>query len=140
MSIRFEDLEVGQELPASSRLVTREDVAAYADASGDHNPLHRDDEVARAAGFDRVIAHGMYTMGTLASWLVEWLGGPDALLRLQVNFRSPVMVEETIVCGGRVRSLDPDRRTAVLEVWVTLERDGVTEWPIRKSEAEVRPA
>ena len=96
--------------------------------------------MARAAGFDRVIAHGMYTMGTLASWLVEWLGGPDALLRLHVNFRSPVMVEETIVCGGRVRSLDPDRRTAELEVWVTLERDGVTEWPIRKSEAEVRPA
>lgn len=140
MSVRFDELEVGQELAPSSRLVTREDIIAYADASGDHNPLHRDDEVARAAGFDRVIAHGMYTMGTLASWLVEWLGDPDALLRLRVNFRAPVMVEETIVCGGRVRSLDPLTRTAVVDVWVTLERDGATEWPIRKSEAEVRPA
>lgn len=140
MSIRFEELEVGQELPRSSRSVTREDVIAYAKASGDHNPLHLDDEVARAAGFDRVIAHGMYTMGTLASWLVEWLGDPSALIRLHVNFRAPVLVEENIVCGGRVRSLDPDRRVAVLEVWVTLERDGVTEWPIRKSEAEIRPA
>jgi acyl dehydratase len=140
VSIRFEELEVGQELPRSSRSVTREDVIAYAKASGDHNPLHLDDEVARAAGFDRVIAHGMYTMGTLASWLVEWLGDPSALIRLHVNFRAPVLVEENIVCGGRVRSLDPDRRVAVLEVWVTLERDGVTEWPIRKSEAEIRPA
>ena len=140
MSARFEDLAVGQELPASSRLVTREDVRAYADASGDHNPLHQDDDVARAAGFDRVIAHGMYTMGTLASWLIDWLGDAHALVRLHVNFRAPVLVEETIVCGGRVRSLDPPTRTAVLEVWVTLERDGATEWPIRKSEAEVRPA
>ena len=138
MSARFDDLEVGQELPARSRLVTRADVRAYADASGDHNPLHQDDEVARAAGFPRVIAHGMYTMGTLASWLAEWAGDPAALVRLQVNFRATALVDETIACGGRVRSLNPEIRTAVLEVWVTLERDGATEWPIRRSEAEVR--
>ena len=140
MRARFDDLEVGQELPGRARVVTRDDVRAYADASGDRNPLHQDDEVARAAGFPRVVAHGMYTMGTLASWLAEWAGDPAALLRLQVNFRAPVLVEETIACGGRVRSLDPETRTAVLEVWVTLERDGATEWPIRKSEAEVRLA
>ena len=140
MRARFDDLEVGQELPGRARVVTREDVRAYAEASGDRNPLHQDDEVARAAGFPRVVAHGMYTMGTLASWLAEWAGDPAALLRLQVNFRAPVLVEETIACGGRVRSLDPETRTVVLEVWVTIERDGATEWPIRKSEAEVRLA
>jgi meromycolic acid (3R)-3-hydroxyacyl-[acyl-carrier protein] dehydratase HadAB len=140
VSVRFEDLQLGQELPGRTRLVTREDVLAYAEASGDHNPLHRDDEVARAAGFPRVVAHGMYTMGTLASWLAEWAGDAAGLRRLHVNFRAPVLVEETIACGGRVRSLDPETRTAVLEVWVTLERDGATEWPIRKSEAEVRLA
>ncbi|HET8525324.1 MAG TPA: MaoC/PaaZ C-terminal domain-containing protein [Actinomycetota bacterium] len=140
MRARFDDLEVGQELPGRARVVTREDVRAYADASGDRNPLHQDDEVARAAGFPRVVAHGMYTMGTLASWLADWAGDPAALLRLQVNFRAPVLVDETIACGGRVRSLDPETRIAVLEVWVTLERDGATEWPIRRSEAEVRLA
>lgn len=140
MSVRFEDLEVGQELPGRTRLVTREDVRSYAEASGDHNPLHEDDTVARAAGFPRVVAHGMYTMGTLASWLAEWAGDPAALLRMHASFRAPVLVEETIACGGRVRSLDADTRTAVLEVWVTLERDGTIEWPIRRSEAEVRLA
>ena len=59
MSVRFDDLEVGQDLPSATRLVTREDVKAYADASGDQNPMHQDDEVARAAGFPRVVAHGM---------------------------------------------------------------------------------
>ena len=138
MSVRFDDLEVGRDLPSSSWLVTREVVKAYADASGDQNPLHQDDEVARAAGFPRVVAHGMYTMGTLTSWLVDWLGDPAALLRLQVHFRAPVFVDESIECGGRVRSLDPQTRTAVLEVWVRVERDGAEVWPIRKSDAEVR--
>lgn len=138
MSVRFDDLEVGSELRSSVRRVTREDVKAYADASGDQNPLHQDDDVARAAGFPRVIAHGMYTMGTLASWLVDWLGDPAALLRLQAHFRAPVFVDESIECGGRVRSLDPQTRTAVLDVWVRVERDGGVEWPIRRSEAEVQ--
>jgi len=138
VSVRFDDLEVGSELRSSVRRVTREDVKAYADASGDQNPLHQDDDVARAAGFPRVIAHGMYTMGTLASWLVDWLGDPAALLRLQAHFRAPVFVDESIECGGRVRSLDPQTRTAVLDVWVRVERDGGVEWPIRRSEAEVQ--
>jgi hypothetical protein len=45
---------------------------------------------------------------------------------------------ETIVCGGTVRSVDVATRVVILDVWVRLERDGATEWPIRKSEAEVR--
>jgi len=138
VSVRFDDLEVGRDLPSSSRLVTRADVKAYADASGDQNPLHQDDDVASAAGFPRVVAHGMYTMGTLTSWLVDWLGDPAALLRLKVHFRAPVFVDESIECGGRVRSLDPRSRTAVLEVWVRVERDSADVWPIRRSEAEVR--
>jgi acyl dehydratase len=140
MTVRFDDLVVGQDLPSSSRTVTREDVRAYADASGDQNPLHLDDEVARAAGFPRVIAHGMYTMGTLTSWLVDWLADTAALLRLRAHFRAPVLVDESIECGGRVRSLDPQTRIAVLDVWVRVERDGVVEWPIRRGEAEVRLA
>ena len=138
MSVRFEELSVGQELPIFARIVTAEDVEAYARASGDLNPLHRDEEVARAAGFPGIVAHGMLTMGTLASALVGWLGDPAALTRLKVQFRSPVFLGERLESGGNVRSLDPETRTAVLVVWVRVERDGRTEWPIRRSEAEVR--
>ncbi len=138
MSLRFEDLAIGQQLPASDHVVTREDVQAYAEASGDLNPLHRDEEVARAAGFPGIVAHGMLTMGTLASALVEWLGDAGALVRMKAQFRSPVFLGETITSGGSVRSLDAETRTALLDVWVRVDRDGRTEWPIRKSEAEVR--
>jgi acyl dehydratase len=136
----FDDLSTGQELPVSERVVTREEVEAYARASGDLNPLHLDEDVARAAGFPAIVAHGMLTMGTLASSLVEWLGDAGALIRLKVQFRAPVFVGDTIQSGGSVRSLDPATRTAVLDVWVRLERDGRTEWPIRRSEAEIRLA
>jgi len=138
VSRRIEDLSPGDEAFEVSRLVMREDVMAYADASGDQNPLHQDDEVARAAGFPGVVAHGMYTMGSLASAILGWARDPEALVRMKVQFRAPVFLGETIVCGGSVRSVDTQAHLVTLDVWVRVERDGTTGWPIRKSEAEVR--
>ena len=131
---------VGDALPERARLVTREDVKAYADASGDQNPLHQDESVAIAAGFPTIVAHGMFTMGHLASAVLAW-AGPDAeLLEMRAPFRAPVFVGETIVAGGTVTAVDDAARTATVDVWVRVERDGTTEWPIRKSEAVVRLA
>jgi acyl dehydratase len=138
MSVRFDDLRVGDELPSLARTVTREDVRAYADASGDQNPLHQDDGVARMVGFPGIIAHGMFTMGHLGACVAEWAGDPANVVRLSAQFRAPVLMGEQIVAGGRVRSLDAERRTAVAELWVTVERDSGTELAIRKGEAEVR--
>lgn len=132
---RFEDLFVGYEIPGRTTHILRNQIKTYADASGDQNPLHQDDDFARAAGFPGVIAHGMLTMGELAHCLTDWLGDPAALVRLKVQFRAPVFVDDVIVAEGRVKSLDPKARTAVLDVWVSLERDGNTEYPIRKGEA-----
>ena len=131
-------MSVGDELPTLSREVTREDVRTYAEVSGDRNPLHQDDEFARRAGFPGIIAHGMFTLGHLASCLVSWVGDPAAVTRLRASFRSPVAMGDTIVAGGRVRALDRGAGTALLDLWVTVERDGVTEHPVKKGEAEVR--
>lgn len=136
---RFEDLAVGDEIPALSKVVTREDVKAYADASGDQNPLHQNDDFARAVGFPGIIAHGMFTMAHLASCLVAWLGGdPAALVRMNAQFRSVVFMGDVIVAGGRVKALDPETKRVLLDVWVFIDRDGTTEFPIKRSEAEVR--
>lgn len=140
MTPRFEDVAVGTELPTLAKVVTREDVKAYADASGDQNPLHQDDAFARTLGFPGIIAHGMFTMAHLASCVVGWLGDPAALARLRVQFRAPVFMGETIVAGGTVRSLDAATRRAIVDVWVTVERDGAIEHAIRRSEAEVQLA
>ena len=136
----FDTVAVGEELPALRRVVTAEDVKAYADAGGDPNPLHQDDAFARSVGFPGIIAHGMFSMGHLAACVVAWAGSAEAVVRISAAFRAPVFMGEKIVAGGRVRALDPEARTATLETWVTLERDGETEWPIRKGEAVVRLA
>ena len=140
MSIATEQVHVGDELPTLERVVTREDVKEYADASGDQNPLHLDDDAAKAAGFPGVIAHGMYTMSHLATFIVRWAGDVSALTRLRVQFRAPVFAGETIVARGKVTDVQTDRRTATLDVWVTVERDGKTEYPIRRGVAEIRLA
>jgi acyl dehydratase len=131
------DVEVGAELPPRSRVVTREDVRSYAEAGGDRNPLHQDDDVARAAGFPGIVAHGMFTMGHLASCLSAWAGGPDRIRRLTAQFRAPVFMGEEIVAGGRVKAVDEERGVAVVECWVSLERDGRTDWPVKRGEADV---
>jgi acyl dehydratase len=131
------DVEAGSELPTRSRIVHAEDVKAYAEAGGDANPLHQDETVARAAGFPGIVAHGMFTMGHLAACIAEWAGGPDRVRRLTSQFRAPVFMGEEIVAGGRVKSVDAERAVAVIECWVSVERDGRTEWPIKRGEAEV---
>lgn len=136
--MRFRDVAVGDELPTLARVVTREDVRTYAEVSGDRNPLHLDDETARRAGFPGIIAHGMFTMGHLASCLVAWAGDPAAVTRLTATFRAPVAMGDTIVAGGRVREVDQVGRTAILELWVTVDRDGTTEYPVKRGEAHVR--
>ncbi len=137
-SPRLEDLAPGQAVPELAMAVTRERIAAYAEASGDRNPLHLDDAFARSVGFPGLIAHGMLTMGHLATCLTRWAGDPGALRRLRVQFRAPVLAGETIVAGGTVREVDPVERRVVLDVWVRLEREGRTEHPIRRGEAELR--
>jgi len=76
----------------------------------------------------------------MAAAVVAWAGRPDAVLAVSAQFRAPVFMEETIVAGGRVRSIDDGTATAVLETWVRVERGGRTEWPVKKGEARVRLA
>jgi len=137
LRLRFEDLFVGYEIPGRAIHILQKQIRTYADASGDQNPLHQDEDFARGVGFPGIIAHGMFTMGHLATSLTDRLGDPSGLKRLAVQFRAPVFMGETIVAEARVKALDPRTRTAVLDVWVRVERGGTTEYPIRKSEAVV---
>lgn len=141
MSLRpFDSIAVGDELPVLAKVVTREDIAAYAEASHDRNPLHIDDDHARTRGFDGIIAHGMFTMAHLTTCITDWLGDPSGLVRTKVSFRAAVRPGDEMVAGGEVVSLDPGSRTAKLDVWVSVERDGTTEYPVKRSQAEVRLA
>ena len=76
-------------------------VAAYADASGDDNPLHVDPALAARAGLARPPIHGMLIMGCLEPYLRSWR--PDAVVhRLAGKFIRPVLVGDTIEVTGKV--------------------------------------
>jgi acyl dehydratase len=130
-------LHVGDDLPRLARTVERAEVKAYADASGDQNPLHQDDDFARNVGFPGVIAHGMFTMGHLASSVARWIGPGGSIRRMRAQFRSAVLLGDTIVAGGRVRAIDEAAKEATLDLWVSVERDGTVEYPIKRAEALV---
>ncbi len=70
---------------------SREQIAAYAAASGDHNPIHLDDDFARTVGLPGIIAHGMLQMGLMATVAGEAAGGPDKLRRLSCRFSGMVV-------------------------------------------------
>lgn len=78
-------------LETQAYAVTRADLVAYAAASGDHNPIHQDEDVARSVGLPGVIAHGMYTMALTARAVATWFPGAE-VVSLACKFTNPVVV------------------------------------------------
>ena len=111
--------EAGTVLAPREFLVTRADLVGYAEASGDHNPIHVDEEVALAVGLPGVIAHGMYTLGLAARAVAGWTGGAQ-VLDLGAKFTAPVVVPAeggvTVRVAGTVKAVDDGRATLALEV------------------------
>ena len=70
---------------------TKEQIAAYAEASGDHNPIHLEDEFARSVGLPGVIAHGMLQLGIAGTVAAKAAGGGDHLRRLRCRFAGMVV-------------------------------------------------
>lgn len=114
----FDSVTVGEELPPRLVRLTRGDLVNYAGVSGDANPIHWSDEIAKLAGLENVVAHGMCTMGLGAGFITSWLGDPGAVKDYNVRFTSPVFVGTDkpgeIEYTGKVKSVDPEAKTAVI--------------------------
>jgi acyl dehydratase len=122
--VYVEDVAVGAELPPLVKgPVQQIQLTRYAGASGDFNPIHQDDEFARAAGMGGVFAHGMLTMGFVAQALTDWAGA-GTVRRLGVRFTGLVRLKDTVTCRGRVlaKSSKDDVHLVDLEVWAENQR------------------
>ena len=103
----------GDELPEQTYTVTRADLVRYAGASGDLNPIHWSDRVAKSVGLPGVIAHGMYTQALMARALDTWAGGTGRVLELGCEFTRPVVVPDDengveVVVAGSVKNVTAD--------------------------------
>ncbi|EOM76511.1 (3R)-hydroxyacyl-ACP dehydratase subunit HadB [Rhodococcus rhodnii] len=116
----FSGVAAGDELPPRTVTLTRGNLVNYAGVSGDPNPIHWSDEVAKLAGLPDVVAHGMLTMGLGAGFVTSWLGDPGAVREYNVRFTSPVFVPADsaaeVEFTGKVKSVDADSRTAVVAI------------------------
>lgn len=112
-------MNAGDDLDPQDFTVTRADLVRYADASGDHNPIHQDEEVARSVGLPGVIAHGMYTMALVARAVEAWAPGAE-VVQLGCKFTNPVVVPEqggaTVTVAGQVKDVADGLATIALEV------------------------
>ncbi len=103
MELVFEDINIGDEvIDLLKPPITKVQLVRYAGASGDFNPLHTDDDVARAAGFDGVIAQGMLVMGIAAQAVTDWVP-KRALKKFNVRFRGATRPGDIIRVLGKVK-------------------------------------
>ena len=84
-------LQTGQELAPEIFIVNRQKLTTYANASGDQNPIHHNEEFAKSVGLPDVIAHGMFTMGVTATYLSK-INGSSAVKEFSAKFIKPVVV------------------------------------------------
>jgi acyl dehydratase len=103
------DLQVGAQIPEVRVIPDKYLTARYAGASGDFNPIHIDEEFARAVGLPGRILHGLWTMAQVARAQTEAAGGPEHLKRLSVQFRGMGAPEQEVLVTGTVREVHDGR-------------------------------
>jgi acyl dehydratase len=134
--VKQNDVVEGQDLKHWTYRVVREDLVKYANASGDQNPIHQNEDFAKSVGLPDVISHGMYTMAKMGQYVTDWCGNPGAVLRFRTRFTNIVPVPKSggneVTVSGRVRTRSADR--AVVDVVASLA-DGTK---VAQGEAEVR--
>jgi acyl dehydratase len=116
--LKYDEVDVGAELPAHTFNLQRVNLIMYAGASGDFNVIHWNERIARGVGLPDVIAHGMLTMAEAGRVVTDWAGDPGAVVEYGVRFTRPVVVPDddagaTLDVSGVVAEKLPDHRVAV---------------------------
>jgi len=105
----LEDLTVGQRAELR-RTVTERDLVAFAEVTGDNNPVHLDEAYAATTSFGGRIAHGMLSAGYISAVLGTQLPGPGAIYVSQtLNFRRPVRIGDEVTAEVTITAIDERR-------------------------------
>ncbi len=100
------DFSQGAQIPEVRVTPDKYLTVRYAGASGDFNPIHIDEEFAKAVGLPGRILHGLWTMAQVARAHTEAAGGPEKLKRLSVQFRGMGVPEQEVVVTGTVKQVN----------------------------------
>lgn len=109
-----------------SKTITDDDVRVFADLTGDHNPVHLDDQYASGTRFGRRVAHGMLTASLISSVLANKLPGEGTVyLSQSLKFVAPVYLDDTVTARVTVTNVREEKPIATLET-VCLNQHGET--------------
>src|ERR1700685_1312354 len=117
--LSFDKVAVGDEAPVITHKLGRTDVVKYAGASGDFNPMHHDEVLAKAAGQPSVFGHGMFSMGLLGSALTDFVGVGN-LTRYRVRFARQTWPDEVLSSKIVVTAKRADEGKTLVDFAVTL--------------------
>lgn len=121
----FESVQIGQEASLEHH-ITENDVQTFADLTGDHNPLHLDEDFAGTTKFKKRVVHGMLTASFISTIIGMTLPGPGSLyLGQDLNFKRPVFLGDTIHVRVKVAQKVISTRMVTLET-VILNQDAKT--------------
>lgn len=121
----FESIQTGDEAKLT-RTLTEKDVQAFADLTGDNNPLHMDERYAGQTRFKNRVVHGMLTSSFLSTVIGTILPGPGALyLSQELNFKKPVMINDIIEAKVVVVQKIAAAKMLVLETTITNQHSQV---------------
>ena len=114
-------IEVGMTLPEKVFYINRALLKAYADASGDQNPIHQNEEFALSVGLPNVISHGMLTMALAGKYVTEWAGGSANVREFSARFIKPVIVPagEKVDLTVDATVTEVDGKTVKLDITAT---------------------
>ena len=136
--INIASLEVGQEIGSIEYRLTRDSLVRYAGASGDFNPIHYRDDIAKAVGLDGVLAHGMLTMGAAVQVAINWIGDPGRIVDYGVRFTKPVFVDAAkgavLTVIGKVGEIDVENSIVRIDITASCADVAV----LGKAQARVR--
>ena len=97
-------LQVGDDLVPIKKLITMKQILMYADASGDYNPIHIDEEFAKNSQFGRNIGHGMMVAATISELMVKnFAEAWYKTGKMKMRFKSPVYPEDEIQTSGSIK-------------------------------------
>ena len=107
-----------------SRTISDDDIRAFANATGDHNPLHLDEEFASQTRFGKRIAHGMLSASLISAVIANDLPGKGSIyLGQTLQFVAPVFPGDTVTARVTVTSIREDKPIIKLETVCTNQRD-----------------
>ncbi len=110
----IEDLKLNQEATLT-KTITKNDINTFADVTGDHNPVHMDEEYAKKTIFKKRIAHGFLSASLISTVIANKLPGPGSIyLRQNLKFLAPVFIGDLLTVKVKVISLQIERKRVTL--------------------------